>query len=191
MRLIARGLIGIFVRECYAMKKTIPNIQKNFGLNVRSLRKAKGLSQEALAAEAELDRTYLGREGRKKRKHSEYRENCICSFGVNKRVIRMSYAYENVRLNELAAIADTNKGFYDDFISFIKSKGYGSVFKFIFEEDDTKVTRVILGYLKRELPKGIELYDSIARPYKANKVKWLFLGWRCPGTKAKANGFIF
>ena len=31
-----------------------------FGENVRSLRKKRDLSQEALAAEAELDRTYMG-----------------------------------------------------------------------------------------------------------------------------------
>lgn len=31
-----------------------------FGENVRELRKKRGLSQEELAAEAELDRTYMG-----------------------------------------------------------------------------------------------------------------------------------
>lgn len=89
----------------------------------------------------------------------------------------MSYAYENVRLNELAAIADTNKEFYDDFVTFINTKGYSSVFNFVFEKDDTKAKSVILEYIKRKLPKGIELYDGIARPYKDNKAKWLFLGW--------------
>lgn len=42
------------------MKKTPPDIQTSFGLKVRSLRQSKGLSQEALAAEAGLDRTYMG-----------------------------------------------------------------------------------------------------------------------------------
>jgi transcriptional regulator with XRE-family HTH domain len=35
-------------------------IQKQFGERVRSIRKAKGLSQEALAHLCDLDRTYIG-----------------------------------------------------------------------------------------------------------------------------------
>ncbi len=35
-------------------------IQKRFGERVRSLRKEKGLSQEALALDCDLDRTYIG-----------------------------------------------------------------------------------------------------------------------------------
>lgn len=35
-------------------------IQKAFGDRVRELRKQKGLSQEALALECDLDRTYIG-----------------------------------------------------------------------------------------------------------------------------------
>lgn len=35
-------------------------IQKGFGERLRSLRHAKGLSQEALALACELDRTYIG-----------------------------------------------------------------------------------------------------------------------------------
>jgi transcriptional regulator with XRE-family HTH domain len=35
-------------------------IQKHFGERVRSLRKKKSLSQEALALACELDRTYIG-----------------------------------------------------------------------------------------------------------------------------------
>ncbi len=35
-------------------------IQKLFGERVRSLRKEKGLSQEALALDCDLDRTYIG-----------------------------------------------------------------------------------------------------------------------------------
>lgn len=36
------------------------DILENFGQRVRSLRKAKGWSQEAFAHECELDRTYMG-----------------------------------------------------------------------------------------------------------------------------------
>ena len=35
-------------------------IRKRFGARVRELRLARGLSQEALAHEADLDRTYIG-----------------------------------------------------------------------------------------------------------------------------------
>lgn len=35
-------------------------LQAQFGDRVRALRKAKGLSQEALALSCELDRTYIG-----------------------------------------------------------------------------------------------------------------------------------
>lgn len=36
-------------------------IQKQFGERVRSLRRSKGFSQEALAHACDLDRTYIGR----------------------------------------------------------------------------------------------------------------------------------
>ena len=35
-------------------------IQRQFGAQVRAIRKQKGLSQEALALACELDRTYIG-----------------------------------------------------------------------------------------------------------------------------------
>ena len=41
-------------------KKRQANVQRQFGERVRKLRKAKGLSQEALALSCELDRSYIG-----------------------------------------------------------------------------------------------------------------------------------
>jgi transcriptional regulator with XRE-family HTH domain len=41
-------------------KKREIRLQAKFGERVRSLRKAKGLSQEALALSCALDRTYIG-----------------------------------------------------------------------------------------------------------------------------------
>jgi len=41
-------------------KKRGAQIQQEFGDRVRELRRQKGLSQEALALECDLDRTYIG-----------------------------------------------------------------------------------------------------------------------------------
>jgi transcriptional regulator with XRE-family HTH domain len=41
-------------------KRREAQIQKHFGDRVRILRKQKGLSQEALALNCDLDRTYIG-----------------------------------------------------------------------------------------------------------------------------------
>lgn len=89
----------------------------------------------------------------------------------------MSFAYENLRLKELATIADLNKGFYDDFIGYLGGLGYASVYEFILDENSEKTESTIYGYLSRKLPKKVELFDGIARPYKEDKAKWLFLGW--------------
>jgi transcriptional regulator with XRE-family HTH domain len=44
----------------YNMANVMKDISKKFGQRVRDLRKAKGLSQEALAERAELHYTYIG-----------------------------------------------------------------------------------------------------------------------------------
>ena len=43
----------------FASKITDMNINERFGLRIKEIRKAKGLSQEKLANLAEVDRTYL------------------------------------------------------------------------------------------------------------------------------------
>ena len=78
---------------------------------------------------------------------------------------------------ELAAVADLNKPFFDDFKNYIISKGYESIFDFVSEEDDAAGYRTILDYMNRELPNGVILHDGIARPYNPSRAKWLFLGW--------------
>jgi transcriptional regulator with XRE-family HTH domain len=55
MVLIVRGLIDI-LGEHWRMDSVLVR----FGRRVRELRKKKGLSQEALALEAGLDRSYIG-----------------------------------------------------------------------------------------------------------------------------------
>lgn len=42
------------------MKKIKNNFLKKVGLNIRRIRSEKGLSQESLAFEADLDRSYIG-----------------------------------------------------------------------------------------------------------------------------------
>ena len=89
----------------------------------------------------------------------------------------MNFAYENIRLRELAAIADMNKEFFIDFNSFIVDRGYDSIYSFISEDEDDRGFEVIVDYLNRDLPDSVTLYDGIARPYPPNRAKWLFLGW--------------
>jgi transcriptional regulator with XRE-family HTH domain len=55
MVLKARGLIDIVLDDW-----PMDSVLVRFGRRVRELRKAKGMSQEALALEAGLDRSYVG-----------------------------------------------------------------------------------------------------------------------------------
>lgn len=57
--LIARGHIDIKLVLLLSMAEQ-KDILKRFGVRIRELRAAKGLSQEAFAAHCELDRTYVG-----------------------------------------------------------------------------------------------------------------------------------
>ncbi len=89
----------------------------------------------------------------------------------------MAFAVDNVRLKELLAVAELNKGMFDDFISFLLSNGYPGLHDFIKTEDSEIAFEIINGYLTRPLPRRVLLYDGIARPYPEAKAKWLFLGW--------------
>jgi len=89
----------------------------------------------------------------------------------------MTFAYENIRLNELAAIAELNKVVYEDFETFLQEQGFQNIYAFIMSENDEKTESTILIYLERPLPEGVALFDGIARPYVQDKAKWLFLGW--------------
>ncbi len=89
----------------------------------------------------------------------------------------MVFAYENIRLSELATIADMNVAFFNDFVDFLTSKGYNSIYEFVSDADDAVAFGTILEYLNREIPEGIALYNGVARPYPQNRAKWLLLGW--------------
>lgn len=59
MILIIRRRIDLISVTLLVMKQKHPQLIR-LGQNIRALRKQKGFSQEALAFEAELDRTYIG-----------------------------------------------------------------------------------------------------------------------------------
>lgn len=89
----------------------------------------------------------------------------------------MSRIPENIRLKELATIANLNKPFFDDFISFLRAEGYAGLYEFIVEQDISKAKKIIRNYLDRKVSGNLKLYDGIARPYQEDKAKWLLLGW--------------
>ena len=89
----------------------------------------------------------------------------------------MSFVVENIRLRELSLIAESNKEFFDDFIGFLETKGYASLYHFVHEPSSEKAKMVLLAYFSHPSPIGCHLYDGIARPYQTSKAKWLLLGW--------------
>ncbi|MBO1062183.1 MAG: hypothetical protein AN483_05405 [Aphanizomenon flos-aquae MDT14a] len=84
---------------------------------------------------------------------------------------------ENIRLKELVIIANSNKPFFDDFINFLNSENYISLYQFVREQEASKAKIVLQKYLDRKIPDNLKLYDGIARPYLEHKAKWLILGW--------------
>jgi hypothetical protein len=89
----------------------------------------------------------------------------------------MTLAFENVRLQELFVVTEQNKPFFDDFVGFLNFEGYELLYNFIMEANELKGKEVIIRYFKRPLPFGLFLYDGVARPYPADKAKWLLLAW--------------
>jgi hypothetical protein len=89
----------------------------------------------------------------------------------------MSFVVENIRLGELALIAEQNWPFFDDFLGFLKSEGYQSLHAFVTDPKADNGAKTIMQYLLRPLPSGIHLLDGVAREYKPDRAKWLFLGW--------------
>ncbi|WP_206445470.1 hypothetical protein [Burkholderia gladioli] len=84
---------------------------------------------------------------------------------------------ENLRLKELAIVAEQNRPAFDDLVNFLKGSGYASLHAFATDVDESKAQATILDYLRRPLPKDVFIYDGIARPYSPEKAKWLLLGW--------------
>ena len=89
----------------------------------------------------------------------------------------MAFIVENLRLKELAIVAEQNKPVFDYFVEFVIAAGYSSLQAFVLDDDSEKAEETILRFLQTPLPDGLELFDGIARPYKQQKAKWLLLGW--------------
>ena len=89
----------------------------------------------------------------------------------------VAFIVENLRLRELAMVADQNRPAFEDLESFLVESGFGSLHGFVISKDTARAEATILAYLARPLPVGVAVYDGIARPYKPDKGKWLLLGW--------------
>jgi hypothetical protein len=87
----------------------------------------------------------------------------------------MDFVLYNLRLKELVAIVRENRMFFDEFVEFLKTQGYGSILEFIQERADDKAIATISAYL--ECPSKTNLYDGLLRPYTNSKAKWYFLAW--------------
>ncbi|MCI0396927.1 MAG: hypothetical protein L0332_27210 [Chloroflexi bacterium] len=87
----------------------------------------------------------------------------------------MDFVIHNLRLQELVAIVQENKRFYEDFVSFLQEQGYRTVLDFIQDPSDERAAQTISSYLNR--PADVILYDGLLRPYDNSKAKWFFLAW--------------
>lgn len=87
----------------------------------------------------------------------------------------MNDVIQNLRLQELVAVVNENRAFYEDFVEFLHDQGYSSVLEFITEPSDSRAAATIEQYLQRE--SRAVLYDGLLRPYANSKAKWFFLAW--------------
>lgn len=87
----------------------------------------------------------------------------------------MNFVLHNLRLRELVAIVHENRHFYDDFVGFLVTEGYGSILEFIQDTDDARAVSVISRYLNRA--SAVQLYDGLLRPYANSRARWYFLAW--------------
>jgi len=87
----------------------------------------------------------------------------------------MDFVLHNLRLQELVAVVQQNRLFFDDFVIFLREQGYDSLSAFIHESSDEKAAAAISEYLSR--PSEAKLYDGLLRPYPNSKAKWFFLAW--------------
>lgn len=89
----------------------------------------------------------------------------------------MGLVAENLRLKELAIVAEQNKAAFDDLVAFLASEGYPSLHAFVMESDGEAAKSTFIRYLTRPFPPGVALFDGIARPYSPSKARWTLFGW--------------
>lgn len=87
----------------------------------------------------------------------------------------MHFVIENVRLRELVAVVGENQSFFEDFVGFLKSRGFPSLQDFINSDDDAKAIGTISTYLSVE--SEARLFDGLGKPYTNSKARWFFLSW--------------
>jgi hypothetical protein len=85
------------------------------------------------------------------------------------------FVVDNFRLQELAAIVEQNKPFYDAFSNFLQRHGYADVAAFVHDDDSAKARSVIESFFAN--PTDATLHDGLGRPYTNGKAKWYFLAW--------------
>ena len=95
----------------------------------------------------------------------------------NHRNKNLSFMIKNLRLKELAIVAEQNKATFEYLVRFVTSAGYPSLQAFVLDTNHDKAESVILRFLQTPFPNGVALFDGIARPYPPKKAKWLLLGW--------------
>lgn len=87
----------------------------------------------------------------------------------------MNYIIENLRLKELILIVNQNKKFYEEFLAFLKTRGYKNIREFINEPSDDKATKLITECLNHSFDS--KLFDGVGKPYESKKANWYFLAW--------------
>ena len=89
----------------------------------------------------------------------------------------LAFAVENLRLKETAIVAELNHPAFDDFITFLRSQGYESLYEFVADLDEERAYKILNLHLRRPFPEEIVLFDGIARPYSQDAAKWNLVGW--------------
>ena len=82
---------------------------------------------------------------------------------------------ENIRMKELVIVVNQNQGFFDEFLLFLKKRGYASVHKFIIEPSADVAASILKDYFAT--PFDSTMLDGIGRPYEDKKAKWYFMAW--------------
>ena len=98
----------------------------------------------------------------------------------------MDFVLANLRLADLVAIVNLNKAFYEDFVLYLRERGYETTREFVNETSDEKARRVITGFLDRT--SEVELLNGLGNPYSNSQARWYFLAWMLRDAPAQRLG---